>query len=136
MGDDATGHRQPEGLGLVVDVPPQTTALCPHRSRQWVDPHAGHGRQVDHQAAVAHRVAGHGVTPASDRDRQLPLLSEAHGGQHVGGPRTAGDDGRLALDVPVPNLPGGLEVLVARFEHNSREFRDLHLAHPPSEVSR
>ena len=76
----------------------------------------------------------HGVPPAADRYRQLPIPSEAHRGQHVSSPGTAGDDGRPALDVPIPDLSGGFEALVARFEHRSQEPCNLHHALRPSDV--
>ena len=128
VGDDAARHGQPEGLGLVVDVAPQTAALSPDRSRQGVDPHPGHGGQVDHQAVVTHGVSGDGVAAASHRHRQRPLPGELDRGQHVGRPRAAGDDRGPTLDVPVPDLPGGLVTLVARFEYRSEEPLDLHHA--------
>jgi hypothetical protein len=124
--NDAARHGQPESLGLVIDVAPQTTALGPDRSRQGIDPHPGHRGEVDHHAALALGVSGDGVAAASHRHRQLPLPAEANRGQHVGGPRTAGDDGGPALDVRVPDLPGGLAALVAGFEHRSQEPLDLH----------
>jgi hypothetical protein len=49
MGDDATGYREPEGLALMVDVAPQTTALSLGGLRDRVDPHPGHRREVDDQ---------------------------------------------------------------------------------------
>jgi len=76
------------------------------------------------------------VTPASDRDRQLPLASEAHGGHCISRPDATRDDGRLALDVPVLDLAGGLEPLVTRLEHSPREACDVHHGLPPSDVSR
>jgi hypothetical protein len=130
MGDNATGHCKPEGLRLMVDMAPEATPLGSDRSHQRFDAHTGHGREVDHHAAVTQRVAGYGVTPASDRDRQVPLPSEAHGGHHVSCPGATRDDGRLTLDVPVPDPAGGLEPLITLLEHSPREACDVH--HGPS----
>jgi hypothetical protein len=126
MSDDATGHRQSERLALVVDVSPQATALGPNRSGQRVNPYASHLGEIDHQAVVTHRVPGHGMCPAADRDRQVPLASQTHRSEHVSGPGTAGDEGGPTLDLPIPDLPGRLEALVVRFQKVSQKPWDLH----------
>jgi hypothetical protein len=135
MGDNATGHCEPEGLRLMVDMAPEASPLSPDRSHQRVRTHAGHRREVDHQASVTQRVPGYGVSPTSDRYWHLALPTEAHGGDYVSSSSTARDHGRFALDISVPDLLGSIEAFVARFEHFSYERFDLHHDLPPSDVS-
>ena len=43
-----------------------------------IDAHAAHGRQVDHEPAVADRLAGEAVATAANRDQQVVGPREAH----------------------------------------------------------
>ena len=63
VADDAAQGGQPVGLGLVVDIAPQGTALHEGRALDRIHRHRTHRRQVDHDPAVAHRGAGDVVTP-------------------------------------------------------------------------
>ena len=88
-------------------------STCRHRQPPWArtvpasgsTPYASHRGEIDHQAVVTHRVPGHGMCPAPDRDRQVPLASQTHRSKHVSGPGTAGDEGGPTLDLPIPDLP-------------------------------
>ena len=126
VSNDAASHGQPEGLGLVINVPPHTAALCPDHAGDRINPHPGHRGEVDHHSVITQRVSCYGVPAASHSDRHLPLSSEPHCSQDIRRPFTAGDHGRPALDVAVPDLPGPLVAVVARFQHRSQESVDLH----------
>jgi hypothetical protein len=65
---DPTGGGQTVGLRFLVDVAPQRSALDPRRAVGGVDPHGPHRREVDDDPVVAHRGAGHVVTPAPHGD--------------------------------------------------------------------
>jgi hypothetical protein len=43
------------------------------------------------------------VSPATNCGEQVPALRELYGLSHVLRSRTASDDGRLTIDIPVPN---------------------------------
>ena len=115
--DDASGHRESEGLTLVVEVAPQATALSPGRSCQRVNPYAGHVGQVDHQAVVTHRMPGHRMCPATDRDRKAFTPCEAYSGHDICRARTPHDDCGIPVDRVVPDLARAVVVRIARHEH-------------------
>ena len=110
-GDAGLGHhahrdRQPERLGLAVQVADGHAALRPDRSRAGVDPHGAHRRQVDDQAAVADGVARHVVPAAAHGDRQTVLAPEGHGGPNVGDPDALHDEPRALVHHAVPHRAG------------------------------
>jgi hypothetical protein len=128
---DAAGEREPaharlrdqparcgevEGGGLAVHVAPERAALHPGTPRRRVDPHRAHHREVDHQPALAHRVAGHVVPAAAHRERQAVVAREADAVDHVRRAGAAGDQRRAAVDHAVPDHAGGVVALVAGFE--------------------
>ena len=53
-------------LRLVVQLPPDYSALGPHRSCSRIHASALHGRHVDHQAAVIGAVTGRAVAAAAN----------------------------------------------------------------------
>ena len=68
-----------------------------------VDLDALHGREVDHEAAIAHRGAGDVVAAAADRHEQIVLARETHRPDDVAGLRTAHDHGGSSIDHAVPD---------------------------------
>ena len=106
LGHHAHRHRQPEHLGLAVQVADRHAALRPDPPRARVDPHAAHRRQVDDQAGVAHGVARHVVPAAAHGDRQTVLAPEGHGGSDVGDPDALGDEPRALVHHAVPHRAG------------------------------
>lgn len=70
VGDDPSGRGQREGLRLVVQLAPEDTRVAAGAAPVRVDPHAGHGAEVDDQPAVAHPVPGEAVPAGPDRDEQ------------------------------------------------------------------
>ena len=63
VGDDPSRRRQPEGLRFAIELAPQQAWLGAGGSRRGIDPHALHGREVDHEAFVAYGRAGDVVAP-------------------------------------------------------------------------
>jgi hypothetical protein len=61
------------------------------------------GPQVDHQAAVADRPAGHAVAAGPHRDRQAVVASEPDRGNDVRSVLAAGDHRRAPVDRAVPD---------------------------------
>ena len=62
-----------------------------------------HRPQVDDDAAVADRVAGEAVPPASHGDREAGAPGEPHRRDHVRDAGAARDQRRIAIDRPVPD---------------------------------
>ena len=109
-------------LGLAVVVTPRGPALGPCPARPWVDVHGAHGGQVDHEAAVADRVAGDVVAATPDGDLQSTLAAKAHRGLHVGGAEAAGDDGRASIDQAVLDAPGEVVSGIAGRQRIARQL--------------
>ncbi len=104
---------QAEGLRLVVEIAPGHPGLGPHGATGRIDPDALHEREIEHQPAVAHGVAGDVVTAPADGDEQVVGAREPHGLEHVAGAGAARDQSRLAVDRTVPNAPGGVVARIA-----------------------
>ena len=73
-----------------------------------IDAHAVHLRQVDHQALLAHRLAGEAVAAAAHRQQQLVRRRELHRLHDVGGAAAARDQRRMAIEGAVPDAPRGV----------------------------
>ena len=104
VGDDPAGCRQPELLGLAVELAPEHACLGRRGARLRIDADPLHRPQIDHDAAVADRQAGEAVAAAADRDLEPRLASESQRGDHVGHVGAAGDQRRGSVDRPVPDL--------------------------------
>ena len=87
----AAGRRQSEGLRLAVDVGPEAPPATRTVERRRIDVDGPHRRQVDHQSAVGHGLAGHVVPAAAHRHEKVVLAGEPHRGHDVGGAGAAHD---------------------------------------------
>jgi hypothetical protein len=109
--DSGAGHH-PAGRGQpivgrgTVEFLPRGAALGPDHLLQRVDPDPAHRRQVDHQAAVGDRQAGHVVAAAADRDLGRLLAAEPERVHHVGHRAAAGDQRGPFVDQPVVHAAG------------------------------
>ncbi len=84
-------------------APPSTVA----RWRSGSTGHAAHRREVEHDPALADRMAGDVVAAAADRDREAVLTGERRRARdHVGDPVAPDDDRRAAVDHGVPDARG------------------------------
>ena len=119
VGDGPAGRGEAERLGLAVEFAPEQAALGVGRARSGVDADALEAAQVDHQAAVAHGVAGRAVAAAAHRDPEIVLSSEVDGVDHVRDAAALHDHGRPAVDHAVPDLAGVVVAVVARADHRS-----------------
>ena len=70
-GDLAPGGGQAEGLRLVVELAPGEARLGTGCAAHGIDAHALHARQVEHQAAVAHRIARGVMAAPAHRHQQM-----------------------------------------------------------------
>ena len=80
-------------------APPCTRTVCV----DGLDVDAAHLRQVDDEAAVVDRVAGHVVAAALDRQQQALLAREVDRVDDVRGSSALHDQRRPAIDQPVPD---------------------------------
>ncbi len=103
VADVAAGHRQPEGLALPVDVGVEGAALCRHRPGRRIDDGAPHAGEVEHDAVVHERVSGDAVAAAPHGHGQAAVTRPPQRRGDVAGPLAAGEDGRAAVDLPVPD---------------------------------
>ena len=115
--DDATGRREPVGLGRRVEVPPAGAG-----ADAWPGARSGStatlaiaDRSID-QRAVADRQARDVVAAAADRDGQALRPSQRDGRDHLVRRLDAGDDRRTVVDHAVPDLAGLVVAGVVRSE--------------------
>jgi hypothetical protein len=94
-----------------VELTPVHAGLRAHRPRVRVDGDLLHRREVEHDPAVAHRVAIDPVAAALDRQRKVRLARQRDARADVRRAAAADDQPRLAVDHPVEELPC---VVVAR----------------------
>src|SRR5215210_9376925 len=97
MGDPTTRNREPEVLGLAVELTPGEPGLGTSGSRLRVHPYALHRREVYDDTPVARRVAGHGVASAAHRHHQFILAGEVHCGGDICNAGAASDQRRSAV---------------------------------------
>ena len=129
--DQPAGRAQAVGLRRGVHLGPARAALHARGARDRVDLDAAHAREVDHEAAVARALAGDVVSAAADRGQQPLAAGEAHGLDHIGGARAAGDQRGPAVDRPVPDAARAVVVRVAGCDHVARQ-RPLELLDRPA----
>jgi hypothetical protein len=89
-------------LTFVVKVSQGGARAHPGGFRLWIDPNVIHWREVDHDPIVTDSVARDIVAGPFDREEAIVFAGEVDSGDHVGRPGTADDDGRFAIDHPVP----------------------------------
>ena len=114
MGDPTTSDREPEVLGLAIELAPGEPGLGTGGSRLRVHPHALHRREVYDDASVARRVAGHGVASAAHRHHQFILAGEVHRGGDICNAGTAGDQSRSAVYHGVEDGAGCIVAVILR----------------------
>jgi hypothetical protein len=110
--DDPEGRCQPERLRLVVELAQGKARLGPRPPPRRIHPHALHGRQVEHQAAVAHRLARDVVAAAAYREQEIVRVGEVDAPDHVGGARATNDQRWALVDHAVED---GASSVVAVF---------------------
>ena len=109
--DDAPCYGEPVELRGRHELTPRHASLGACRPPRGVDEDAAHGREVDHDSAVADGLAGDVVAAATDRDLELPLVGERERPHDVGDPVAPRDHGRTLVHERVVDASG---VLVPR----------------------
>src|SRR5262245_21402034 len=110
-------------LQRIVDLSPGAAAFHPHRLRSGIYLDLLHGRQIDHQAVVAHREARDVMTRAADCDEHLFLAREVDRADHIVRSAAPGYQGRMTIDRDVEYLPCRLVPGVAGHEQFAAESR-------------
>ena len=105
VGDEAARRRQAERLRRGVNVAPRRAALDRCAPPFWVHAHVAHGRQVDHQRTIAHRVAGDVVSATPDGNGEAVRPGDLDGRDDVGHVRDPDDDRGSTVDHRVPHGP-------------------------------
>src|SRR5581483_3280640 len=123
VADEAAGDGQAVRLGGAVQVAPGRATATDGPARRRVDRDLAHPAEVDHQPALADRVAAEVVAAAAHRDLQSLLTAEPDRGGDLGGAGAARDRGRVAIDVTVPDRAGRVIFRVGRRDHLAREPR-------------
>jgi hypothetical protein len=112
-----------------VELAPGETGLGADGAGLGIDVDAFHGRQVDHQAAVGHRLAGDLVAAAAHRDLEFPFPGEVDGVDDIGGGQAAGDQRRALVDEPVVDVPGIVIAVAARLDQRPAERHPQFVGH-------
>ena len=100
---DAEWGSESEGLCLLVELAKQDAGLDPRGLARGIDAHRFHRRQVQHQAAVAHRAARDVVTTPADGEQQTLRPRQTHAEEHIGGAGTAKDQTGAPVDHRIPD---------------------------------
>jgi len=110
--DHPEGGRQPERLRLVVELAQSEPGLGFGGASDGVYADALHGREVQHQPAVAHRLARDAVPAAADGERQVVGAGKLDPSHHVGHARTSDDQGGATVHHAVEDRPSGVVAVV------------------------
>src|SRR5262249_5176662 len=95
-----------EHLRLGIDIAPDCAALHPGAPRMRIHAYRSHRREVEHNAALADRVAGHVVATAANGDCPVALAGESDCFDHIAGVTAADDQRRAPIDHGVPYRAG------------------------------
>jgi hypothetical protein len=108
-------------LGFPVDIAPGGTASRAHGAGGGIDVHAAHCREIDHGAAVVHRVTGDVMAAATDRQQQASIACKVHRLHDVHCARAPDDQRGMTVDQAVLNSSRTLVVIVARLQHTTAQ---------------
>jgi hypothetical protein len=103
VADKPTGHGKTMCLGGAIKVAPGGAATAGRPSLRGLDAHLVHGRKADHQPVLDRAEASEVVAATADRNLESAVATESQCASDVLGVRAPRDDGRLAVDSPVPD---------------------------------
>src|SRR5215471_2451957 len=123
IGDLSDRGRQPVLLSCSIEVRPPGSTL--HASGSIIRTHdyRAHGRQIDHESAIARRVPRKAVSAAADCKQQLAFARKSHGAHDVRSVGAASDQSRVLVDHSVPDPACWLIAFVPRGQQRSAEAR-------------
>ena len=114
VGDLPAGDSQPECLRLAIDVAPERARLRPRRACGRIDPDALHPREIEHDPAVAGRVARRRVAASPHGERGSGLAGVVHDRDDVDRAERTDDREGLHVEHAVPDPPRRVVVGVYR----------------------
>ncbi len=125
VSDDSASRRKPERLRLTVELSPEHACLDSRGARHRVDADPFHWPEIDHDPAVADRVARIAVPTPSDCEGQGGLAGEPDRRPDVRNPAAARDESGVAIDRSVPDpavsvvraIAGADELALEGFAH-------------------
>ena len=120
-GDLTAGSRQPEGLGLVIKLPPCHAGVRAGGASGWIDAYGLHPGQVDHQAGGAHCIARDIVTTPTYGENHIMRTGEIDRCDHVGRSRTAGNQCRALVDHAIPDFAGCIVTVVTSTQESTAQ---------------
>src|SRR5262245_66487417 len=121
MRDGSADRRQPEELGLAVELAPEHTCLRARGAGRRIDPDSLHPREVDDEPSVTERVARDSVAARAHTDQQITLACEADRGDNVRHAGAAGNASWTAVDRAVPDRASLVVPLVFGADHGAPE---------------
>ena len=80
-------------------------------------------RQIDHQAAIAYRIAGDIMATTTHRYQELMGTGEVNCADDIGDPGAAGDEPWALIDHAVPDFAGLVVVGIAGAEQRAAQTR-------------
>src|SRR5260370_18158274 len=92
-----------------------------------------HGRQIDHETAVARRIAREAVSTAAHGEKEFALARERYSAHDVSGVGATRDEGGVLVDHSVPNTARHVIPFLARREQSTPQARPQVLYRPPFE---
>ena len=122
--DDAASGRQSVQLRLAIEFLPQHPTLRSNGPSGQVDVNPLHRRQIDHQAVVDHRPAGHVVPAAANRCFEAGRPRQPHSVDHICDAVAHGDGSRAFVDQAVVDLSAIFVPVVRRQQQFARERRN------------
>ena len=103
VSDNPASGRKPERLRLAVELSPEHAGLDSRSARHRVDADPFHWPEIDHDPAVADRVARIAVPTASDCEGQGGIACEPDRRLDVRNPAAARDERGVTIDRSVPD---------------------------------
>ena len=122
-GVDAERRGQAMGLRLAVKIGEQRAGADACAALLSVDADRAHARQVDHQTALGHRVAGDMMAATTHAEQHSVRRGKAHRGLNILGREAARDQRRAAIDSRVPDFAGRVVSSVGGAECAAADLR-------------
>src|SRR5260370_33542632 len=86
-----------------------------------------HGRQIDHETAVARRIAREAVSTAAHGEKEFALARERYSAHDVSGVGATRDEGGVLVDHSVPDTARHVIPFLARGEQSTPQAPAQHL---------
>lgn len=95
-------------MRLTVEFAQLKTGFGAHGSPRGIDPHAFHGRKIDHKTALTNRLPGNAVSSAANRKEEIVLARKFDTSDDVSRSGAACNKGWPPVDHGVRNGSGSV----------------------------